>query len=232
MKKGVLMPLTKQITVLYIQNKSQCVIETVPYLVAEGLKVIAVSSYETARNLFRSHKIDILLIDLCVDNTSGIDFLQFLREKNILTPTIVTTPDIHQTPLLNILNLEVSSCLIHPYETNDLLIALEKGIKKQTFMHPVSFTDLNMGFSYDPVNKEILSSDGAIIKLYKKESALIELLLQNHNHITSYEMIELIVWKDNYMSIDSLRTLIRGIRKKTYPNIITNHNNIGYKIDL
>ena len=61
---------------------------------------------------------------------------------------------------------------------------------------------------------------------------LIELLLQNKEHITSYEMIETIVWKDDYMSIDSLRTLIRGIRKKTYQDIITNHNSIGYKIDL
>ena len=221
-----------QTSILYLQNKSQCVIETVPFLVAEGLKVITTSSYETACNLFSTHKIDILLIDLDVKNTFGIDFLQCLREKNILTPAIVTTPDIHQTPLLEILNLEISSCLIHPYKTNDLLLALEKGIKKQSLIHPLSFTDLNMGFNYDPINKEISSSDGAIIKLCKKESALIELFLQNHNHITSYEMIEMIVWKEDFMSIDSLRTLIRGIRKKTYPNIITNHNNIGYKIDL
>lgn len=34
------------------------------------------------------------------------------------------------------------------------------------------------------------------------------------------------------MTMDALRTLVRGIRKKSYPNIITNINGIGYKIDL
>lgn len=34
------------------------------------------------------------------------------------------------------------------------------------------------------------------------------------------------------MSMDALRTLVRGIRKKTYSNIISNVNGIGYKINL
>lgn len=231
-KKEDIMSLFKNLAVLYIQNNSHCDMKTVPFMKSMGLEVIAVSTYDTACTLFSHHKIDIMLIDLNLDSEFGIDFLQCLREKNILTPAIVTTTDIHKTPLLKILNLEVSSCLLHPYKPEDLQHALQKAIAKKKLVHPLSFTDLNMGFSYDPISKEILSNDGKVIKLCKKESALVELLLQNHNQITSYEMIETIVWKNDLMSIDSLRTLIRGIRKKTYPNIITNHNSIGYKIDL
>jgi hypothetical protein len=32
------------------------------------------------------------------------------------------------------------------------------------------------------------------------------------------------------MSMDALRTLIGGIRKKTYANIVLNNNGTGYKI--
>lgn len=224
--------LLENLTVLYIQNKSQCAIETVPLMESMGLKVLTTHTYETACDLFGHKHIDIMLIDLTLETEFGVDFLRCLRQKNILTPTILTTNDLHKTPLLDILNLEISSCLLHPYESDQLLHALQKAAMKHERCHPLSFTDLNMGYSYDPLNKEILSNEGETIKLCKKEALLIELLLENHNHITSYEMIETVVWENDFMSIDSLRTLIRGIRKKTYPNIITNHNSIGYKIDL
>ncbi len=224
--------LLENLTILYIQNKSHCAIETVPLLESIGLNVLTTHAYDTACDLFAHQHVDIMLIDLTLETEFGVDFLRCLRQKNILTPTIITTTDLHKTPLLDILNLEISSCLLHPYESDELLQALHKAAAKNERCHPLSFTDLNMGYSYDPLNKEIHSSDGEIIKLCKKEASLIELLLENHNQITSYEMIETIVWENDFMSIDSLRTLIRGIRKKTYQNIITNHNSIGYKIDL
>lgn len=222
----------KNATVLYIQNESTCSIKTISFLKTLNLKVVCTSCYSEACDLFSHHKIDVILIDLNLDREFGLDFLQCLRQKNILTPTILTTTDLHRTPLLKVLNLEISSCLVHPYQPEELRLALEKAVSRQIITHPLTFTDMNIGFKYDPLNKEMISSDKTIIKLSKKEAMLIDLLLQNSNHITSYEMIETVVWQEDYMSIDALRTLIRGIRKKTHPNIITNHNGIGYKIDL
>ncbi|MFA6188418.1 MAG: response regulator [Sulfuricurvum sp.] len=219
-------------TVLYIQNESNCVIDTVPFMKRNGLKLLETTCFETACEMFSHHKIDIILIELELESKCGLEFIQCLREKNILTPAIITTNDLHKIPFMEALNLEISSCLLHPYKEEDLLHALKQAAIKAGVCHPLSYTDLNMGFSYDPLNKKIISANGETIKLCNKEIILIELLLQNKEHITSYEMIETIVWRDDFMSIDSLRTLIRGIRKKTYPNIITNHNSIGYKIDL
>lgn len=220
------------VTALYIQNNASYNLETVAFMKENGFNVLETPCNKSACDLFGHHKIDIVVVDVEVGNICGLEFIQCLREKNILTPTIITSDEIHNIPLSEAINLEISSCLIHPYPLEDLLGALKKAMIKIEICHPLSYTDLNMGFSYDPLNKQIISSDGKKIKLCNKEIILIELLLRNNEHITSYEMIETIVWEDDYMSIDSLRTLIRGIRKKTYPNIIINHNSIGYKIDL
>lgn len=220
------------LNVLYIQNSSQCAIGTVPMMESNNYNVLATDCIDAACKLFSKNSIDIILVDLELDHSCGLDFIHCLREKNILTPTILTTKDIHQTPLLEVLNLEISNCLIHPYTNEELLSALHRASIKKEICHALSFTDFHMGLSYNPIEKHIVSSNGEVIKLTKKEALLIELLLQNKEYITSYEMIETVVWQDDFMSIDSLRTLIRGIRKKTYPNIITNHNSIGYKIDL
>ena len=220
------------INVLYIQNTSECTINTVPEMEANNYNVLTTDCMDSACDIFRKNTIDIILIDLTLEDHCGLDFIHCLRDKNILTPTIITTKDIHKIPLLELLNLEISNCLVHPYSNEELLMALDKASIKKEIYHPLSFTDFNMGLSYSPIDKHIISSDDDIIKLTKKEALLIELLLQHKDYITSYEMIETVVWEDDFMSIDSLRTLIRGIRKKTYPDIITNHNSIGYKIDL
>lgn len=219
-------------TILYIQNESHCMLDAVPIMEENCFTVHSATCFETACDIFAKIKIDIIYIDLEFNDKIGLEFIHRLRDKNILTPVILTADNIHKIPFIEAINLEISSCLIQPYETKDLLHALEKATRKIQLCHPLSFTDLNMEFSYDPLNKKIISPKGETIKLCHKESMLIELLLQNNDHITSYEMIETIVWKDANMTMDSLRTLIRGIRKKTYPNIITNHNSIGYKIDL
>jgi two-component system, OmpR family, response regulator VanR len=232
LRMGIAMRKTDILNVLYIQNTSQCAIDTVPLLEAYNYNVLTTDCIDAACHIFSKNPIDIILVDLELDHSCGLDFIHCLREKNIFTPTIITTKDIHKTPLLEVLNLEISNCLIHPYSNEDLLLAFDKASMQKEICHPLSFTDFNMGFSYSPIEKHIIASNGEIIKLTKKEALLIELLLQNKEYITSYEMIETVVWQDDFMSIDSLRTLIRGIRKKTYPNIITNHNSIGYKIDL
>jgi DNA-binding response OmpR family regulator len=91
---------------------------------------------------------------------------------------------------------------------------------------------LHDGFSYDPINKTINHPDKTPIQLSKKEYTLLEILLSKKKLIIPYEVIETLVWQDTLMSMDALRTLVRGIRKKTYPHIISNVNGIGYKIDL
>lgn len=226
------MSIAKNPAVLYIKDGLQYEIDIEAFMEKNHFTVYRTDSYEIACDLFSHYKIDVILLELEIGNLSGLEFIKHLREKDIMTPTVIITNDIHQAPLLEILNLEVSSCLLYPYSPEDLLQALHKAVTKGEVCHPLSYTDLNMGFAYDPLNKNIISAEGEIIKLCHKEAMLIELLLQNKEHVTSYEAIETIVWKDDFMSIDSLRTLIRGIRKKTYPDIITNHNSIGYKLVL
>lgn len=226
----MLIPLST--TVLYIRDDLQSDMDIVALMKKNDFTVHKTNSYETACEMFSHHKIDVILLELELGNQSSLKFIEHLRENNIMTPVVLITNNIHKTPLIEALNLEISSCLLQPYSNEDLLHALNKAVTKAQICHPLSYTDLHMGFAYDPLNKNIISANEETIKLCRKEAMLIELLLQNKEHITSYETIETVIWQDDFMSIDSLRTLIRTIRKKTYPNIITNHNNIGYKIDL
>jgi DNA-binding response OmpR family regulator len=219
-------------TLLYIDSDAELRERNSHFIRENGLKVLETDNSIKACELFRTQKVDMILIDLQLSNENGLDFVRCLRHKDVWTPVIITTTDTSHEILFDAINLNTTRCLQKPLNKNDLLDALHIGVKKLLSCHSSAYTVLEQGFSYDPINKTINYSGGRSVQLSKKEYLLLELLINKKRLIVPYNVIESIVWQDGLMSMDALRTLVRGIRKKTYADIISNINGIGYKIDL
>ena len=223
---------SNDLTLLYIESDNDLREQNAMFIRKNGLKVLETDNSKKACDLFRTQKVDMILIDLHLANENGLDFVRCLRAKDVLTPVIITAAYADQNTLMEAINLNTTRYLNKPIQNHDLLDALEFGAKKILNCQASAFTVLHEGFSYDPINKTINHPDGSTQQLSKKEYLLLELLLNKKHLIVPYNLIESIVWQENSMSMDALRTLIRGIRKKSYPDLITNVNGIGYKIDL
>jgi two-component system, OmpR family, response regulator VanR len=219
-------------TLLYIESDVEVREKNSLFIRENGLKVLETDNSIKACELFRTQKVDMILINLQLSNENGLDFVRCLRQKDVLTPVIMTTAHSDQEMLFDAINLNTTRYLHKPLKKNDLLNALQLGVKKILNCQSSAYTVLEQGFSYDPINKTITHHEGSSVQLSKKEYLLLELLLNKKRLIVPYNVIESMVWQDTLMSMDALRTLVRGIRKKTYPDIISNVNGIGYKIDL
>ncbi len=222
---------THNLTVLYMEKDSEIRARGTQLMQNNGLRVFHTDNTAQGCDLFRMHEIDIALIDLELPDQSGLNFIRCLREKEVFTPVIITTDHADKETLLAAINLDITRYLIKPCKKEDLTEALQSAIKKVVNCHPLTFTHLHNGFTYDPINKTVNTMDGTYVQLSKKEYLLIELLLRNRHQIVSYDAIEMLVWQESMMSMDALRTLVRGIRKKTYNDVVSNHNGIGYKIN-
>lgn len=223
---------TRNFTLLYIESDPQIREQHAQFIRGNGLKVLESDNSQKACDLFRTQKIDMILIDLQLSHENGLDFIRCLRQKDVLTPVIITSAQTDHDTLLDAINLNTTRYLKKPFKNHDLLDALQLSVKKILNCHASTYTILHDGFSYDPINKSINRPNGSSAQLSKKEYLLIELLLNKKQLIIPYDVIESLVWQDGLMSMDALRTLVRGIRKKSYPHIISNVNGIGYKIDL
>lgn len=223
---------TRNFTLLYIESDLKTREQNAHFIRGNGLKVLESDNAQKACDLFRTQKIDMILIDLQLSNENGLDFIRCLRQKDVLIPVIITSMHTDQDILMDAINLNTTRYLKKPLKNHDLLDALQLSVKKILNCHSSTYTILHDGFSYDPINKTINHPNGSSAQLSKKEYLLLELLLNKKQLIIPYDVIESLVWQDSLMSMDALRTLVRGIRKKSYPNIISNVNGIGYKIDL
>lgn len=224
------MPKSKVITVLYVESDLDIQTETSNILRKNGMRVLSTDTSLNAYDIFRSNKIDIIIIDCKTRQDNGLEFIRHLRQKKLYNPVILTTADTDEQLLFEAINLDISRCIHKPYTKDELIEALKIAAKKVLLCHPMSPNDLDEGFIYDPINKSIIKPDGRTVQLSKKEYLLIELLLNSRGQIISYSTIESNVWENKDMSMDALRTLVSGIRKKSYTNIILNHNGTGYKI--
>lgn len=221
----------QEITVLYVESDPVTRKSTANIIRENGFRVLCTDTSLNAYDILKSNKVDIIIIDCKSPHDNGLDFVRHLRQKKLFIPVILTAADTDEQLLFEAINLDISRCIIKPYSQDDLMEALNIAAKRVLICHPISPNDLHDGFSYDPINKSISNPEGKTVQLSKKEYLFIELLLHNKGQIIPYALIEGSVWEDKTMSMDALRTLVGGIRKKTYPSIISNHNGTGYKID-
>lgn len=219
-------------TVLYIESNQETREYNSHIIRENGLKVLETDNSIKACELFRTQRVDMIIINLQLSNENGLDFVRCLRHKDVLTPVIMTSTQTNQEILMDAINLNTTRYLQKPLQKKELLDALQLGVKKILNCRSSAYTVLDQGFSYDPINKAINRPDNTTVQLSKKEYLLLELLLSKKRLIVPYDVIESVVWQEALMSMDALRTLVRGIRKKTYPTIISNINGTGYKIDF
>lgn len=88
------------------------------------------------------------------------------------------------------------------------------------------------GFVYS-INEHIFTvNNQEVSQLNPQEAKLLEYLLRHKHTYQNYEVLQKYLTIKEYISIDSLRTTVKNIRKKSYPKIITNLSGTGYKVNL
>ena len=217
---------------MYIEDNPEIRQNLSEFLLKNSIMVHEAEDLATAHKIFHQEKIDIVMLDLHLGHQNGMEFVRHLREQHIQVPIIITTAHTDKNFLLDAITYDVTRYLVKPFKKSELIEALQIASKKLVNYKVSTLTMLHKGYRYDPNNKCILPPAGEAIQLSKKEYLLLELLLSQQNQLVTYDTIESVVWKNTPMSIDALRTLIRGMRKKIYQEVISNLNGMGYKIDL
>lgn len=183
-----------------------------------------------AIEVFRNNKIDVILCDINIPESNGLDVIDKIRKVNYSIPIIIVSAYSDNDYLFKASNSNIQGYFIKP-------ITLDKveNILDRIFYHQNNeFIDkkirLNSSTILDLQNSQVII-DGEIREFTSKEIEFIKLLIQKKGSIVSYKTIEQVVWYDDkVMTSTSLRTLVKKIRKKLSCDIIKNIPRIGYKL--
>jgi DNA-binding response OmpR family regulator len=158
----------------------------------------------------------------------GLYFAAQIRKEDGKTPIIITTAHTDTNYLLCAVELQLITYIIKPITTTKLHEALDmacKSIKEHTPPH----IQLTPTTHYDVLNQTLLS-DGVAIKLTHNELRFFDFLVTHRERAITYSEIESLIWAYEGMSMDALRSLVRGLRQKLGDITIENISRIGYRL--
>lgn len=231
--------LSKQFSILFVEDE-EMVRDTMMEIftslfksavVAENGK-IGLDAYNKYHDETGSY-FDIVITDIIMPCMDGVvlakNILKIHKEQTIL---VISACD-DKKHLLDLVNIKVSGFINKPLDIKQLFSILNKLCKKLIkAQERLNFLQLDDIFTWDYKNS-ILYKSQTRVQLTKNEKAVFQLLSKNINQkFTNIEIFEFI-YQDNESkeySADSIKSLIKRLRKKIPPKFINSATHAGYSL--
>lgn len=245
------------IKILIVEDDDVTALNLTLSLETFGYKVVSVANdKQSAQKKLKIYYPDIVLIDIELKGQKqGIEIAQFIRTKMPL-PFIYLTAHSGSNTLINAKQTEPYGYIVKPFELLNLHTTIQMAlyrfeaeqkrfvnidelkhnkedlekllyVKKSSDKPIVEFGkhyrhDISLGETFYKNQKIYLS---------KSENAFIRLLAVNFGRTVDFELAMSYIWEDEYVTVNSVRTLVWRLRKKLSEDVIKNASGVGYYLE-
>jgi two-component system alkaline phosphatase synthesis response regulator PhoP len=167
------------------------------------------SSYDGANALkqIQSAHFDLIILDIMLPSLDGFAITETVRLHNIETPILILSAKNTSANRVQGLKLGADDYLTKPFNLEELLLRVAKLIQKTNSTKQTAAMD-EYSFAGHTLNFKLLEASnnkGVKITLTKKESMLLQLLIENKNTVVTRERILQSVW--GYQVYPTTRTI-------------------------
>ena len=220
--------LLKELTVLYVTNTEDDYRKINNVLKVFFNKIVYSNNQEDALDIYENIFPNIVLVDINLTNSNGIELIKNIRKTNQLIPILVITKNKEVNNLIEAVKLNLVDYLLKPLDINKLIFSLNQ-IAKIILNNGEVTTVIKDTIKYNYLEKTIINKDKKEV-LTKTETRFIELLLVNKDKIVSTEEIKRVIWGNKEVSESAFKSLLNRLSKKIGKDTITNSFGIGYGI--
>ncbi len=147
------------------------------------------------------------VLDINVPNIDGIKILKKIREFYSGLPVIIISASVELDVIKQAYEFGCNDFLKKPFFIDELEIKIERYCNIQ---NDKIFFDEDCYFDF---KSSTIMINGEENRLTKKEKLLMNLFLTKQNQVITYEAIENYVWEGSFASLESIRSLLRRVRK-------------------
>ncbi|WP_200762784.1 response regulator transcription factor [Nitrosophilus alvini] len=220
--------LLKELSLLYVEDEKNIRELLKDVLSGDFKNFYTASDAQEGMEIFMSKKPDIVVTDIEMPGTNGLEFAKEIKQISKNTPVLLLTAYSEKERLFKAIDVGVNKYLVKPFTPEkllDVLCEIAEGLYKENI-----FVNLGEGFVFDMKKRELLNSKKEPIILTKKELLFVELLAKNLGRVVTIEEIRSTVWQDDIFTEAALRALVKRVRQKSSKTLIKNFPGIGYKI--
>lgn len=178
---------------------------------------------------------DLLLLDLALPGTPGLQILKKLKEARPTQPVIILTAKGDETDRVQGLKDGADDYVVKPFSIKELMARVEAVLRRSP-ERPTNLNSVDIGTgTVDFERREIQYTDGSRVELSEKETELIAYLVGNRGRAISRDELLSSVWRLSPKGI-STRTIDMHIARlrdklkdnKDKPNILLTVRGKGY----
>lgn len=205
-------------------------------LEANDYQVITAGTFNQGKLMFFSHLPDLVILDLGLPDTDGLEFIRLVRLSHA-TPIIILSARVHEADKVKALDLGANDYVTKPFGTAELLARVRACLRNhrsnlETLPSGVfHLQDLEIDYG-----KRQVRIGGEEVKLTQTEYNIVALLSEHTGSTMTYSMIIQAIWGcADSGSVKKLQVNMANIRKKLgvrpgQGQYITNELGVGYRM--
>lgn len=209
------------------------------HLVQEGYQVIAAADGGSALDLVRTHKPDLVILDILLPDIDGIEICREIRKESI-TPIIFLTAKNDSSDIVLGLGVGGDDYIVKPFNPKELIARVKANLRRSFLQKAVgqqSARDGILAYSGLEINlpSRTVLVGGSPVALTNKEFELLALLARNPNRVFSHQQLLESIWQFKYNAdYQTVMVHVNRLRKKieqnpSKPRYIVTVRGIGYK---
>lgn len=162
------------------------------------------------------------ILDINVPSLDGIEILKKIRDFYHETPVIIISSSVELEVIRDAYNYGCNDFIKKPFFIDELEIKIEKLCNIRN-----DIVDLGHNCQFD-FRTSLLRIGDLEEHLSRKERLLLNVLITEKGKVVSFDKIQAMVWEGNFASLDSIRSLMRRLRKKIPFECIETVVDVGY----
>jgi two-component system KDP operon response regulator KdpE len=201
-------------------------------LSTQGYEILDAPSGKAALELL-AEKPDLIILDLGLPDTEGLELLRRMREQNERVPIVVLSSRGDETTKVQALDLGADDYITKPFGMDELLARIRAAVRHQLQVHGERPVFRVGDLSVDLVRR-IVKARGEEVKLSPKEYELLRVLVQHAGKVLTHRFLLGELW-DALTDAQYLRVYVRQLRQKIEadperPQYILTETGIGYRL--
>jgi two-component system response regulator QseB len=194
----------------------------------EGFTVDWVHDGAGAAQALRSEPFELLLLDLGLPGSDGLQLLKTLRERGETLPVLIITARDAVSDRVGGLDAGADDYLIKPFDLDELAARIRALLRRKSG-RPAPLLEYQ-GVVLDPAAHRV-TRNGSDVSLSPREFALLQLLMERPGTILSRTQLEerLYGWGEEVES-NAVEVHIHGLRRKLGAQLILTVRGVGYRL--
>lgn len=191
------------------------------------------------QNKKKEEYFDVIVTDIQMPKKDGLTMVEEIADIEEDQKFIIVSAHKNEDFLFRSINLNVMGYFVKPLVVENimqLLKKVKKSLLEKTQISPAKEVDtqsvkINDTFTYDK-KKKLLYDGQEMVSLSKKETLLLDAMVERKNEINSIETLKMSVWNNTDISDATLRTAIKRLKDKiAKDDFIVSKKGLGYIIE-